>query len=365
MCIVENNRRRSLIESNESAMVQATKSMTSHGRIVSSGNPVHSKALGNKTVGLAEAIRAQQKHCVQHNYHDHAFDQDEASYVAKSPMVSKGGVTIPFPMKLHDMLDHIELMEPELAAVISWQPHGRCFLVRKPKQFSDGVLARFFSQKKYASFQRQLNLYGFNRITKGPDRGSYYHELFLRGKKFLCRGIGRMKIKGTGARMASNPDAEPDFYTMAPMGSPCVETSDAILSTTSPAAHPASAMLAVQQVMPPLNISSNFAFDQQTRLTNGNGEELDFVFDNMPFHTIDRSQESRRHSLLDLSRRNSFAREMNQRNLMITPNSSDSEPSQPQPDDDIFFAEMDLISSLGSSAISDAEMGHILDRIIQ
>ena len=155
------------------------------------------------------------KHCVQHNYHDHAND-DDAIYL-EAPIVTKGGVPVIFPIKLHNMLDHIDLFEPELSSIVRWQPHGRCFLVKKPKDFTESVLPRFFDQRKYASFQRQLNLYGFNRITTGPDKGSYYHELFLRSKKVLCRGIHRMKIKGTGTRMASNPDQEPNFYVMEQM----------------------------------------------------------------------------------------------------------------------------------------------------
>ncbi len=156
-----------------------------------------------------------ERHFVQHDYHDHSKDSD--SVYLEQPIVTKGGVSIPFPMKLHNMLNHIALHENELSDIVSWQPHGRCFCVKKIKEFTEDVLPRFFQQRKYPSFQRQLNLYGFNRITAGPDKGSYYHELFLRSKKALCRAIHRMKVKGTGCRMASNPRQEPNFYAMEPM----------------------------------------------------------------------------------------------------------------------------------------------------
>lgn len=69
---------------------------------------------------------------------------------------------------------------------------------------------------KKSSFLRQLNLYNFNRISMGPDQGSYYHEYFLKGMRFLCRRIMRQRINGNGIRAAANPDDEPVFSSMTP-----------------------------------------------------------------------------------------------------------------------------------------------------
>jgi len=65
---------------------------------------------------------------------------------------------------------------------------------------------------KKSSFLRQLNLYSFNRFSAGTtDKGSYYHEKFLRGKKFLSRRMTRQKVNGNRIRSAGNPDEEPDL----------------------------------------------------------------------------------------------------------------------------------------------------------
>lgn len=150
---------------------------------------------------------------IRHDYHDHSadpvVDPDQIKHKAK------GGVVIPFPVKLHSMLDAIE--RDGYAHIVSWQPHGRCFVVHKPKEFVSHIMPKYFNQSKMASFQRQLNLYGFNRLTGGLDKGGYYHELFLRGKVSLAYDINRMRVKGTGVRMPTNPDSEPNLYALPPM----------------------------------------------------------------------------------------------------------------------------------------------------
>jgi hypothetical protein len=47
----------------------------------------------------------------------------------------------------------------------------------------------------------------------GRDKGAYYHELFLRSKRFLSHRIQRIKIKGKGARKPSSPETEPNFFS--------------------------------------------------------------------------------------------------------------------------------------------------------
>ena len=152
------------------------------------------------------------RHFVVHNYHDHACDSDEHDEEETTRSRRRGGVTISFPMKLHAVLDQVEA--DGLGHIMSWQAHGRAFVIHKPREFTETIMPSYFKQTKLTSFQRQLNLYGFSRLTRGKDSGGYYHELFLRGKTFLTKKMSRTKIKGTKFKAASSPDQEPDFYNM-------------------------------------------------------------------------------------------------------------------------------------------------------
>jgi hypothetical protein len=152
-----------------------------------------------------------------------AGDKRKTSSKANS---NRGRSKVPFPFKLHDMLEGLE--RDGLSHIVHWQPHGRAFLVRKPKAFVEQVIPKYFKQSKLTSFQRQLNLYGFRRISTsvGPDRGAYYHEYFLRGREYLsklvlkstannnckkkCDTIGSSSCVGRKNKL--NPDLEPNLY---------------------------------------------------------------------------------------------------------------------------------------------------------
>lgn len=89
-----------------------------------------------------------------------------------------------FPQKLHKVLD-----EGKYDNIISWQPHGRSFKVHKRDEFTKSVLPLLAKTgRTFASFQRQLNYYCFQRCDlPGPDKGSFYHPYFLRGYFDLCK----------------------------------------------------------------------------------------------------------------------------------------------------------------------------------
>ncbi len=79
--------------------------------------------------------------------------------------------------------------------IASWVNNGKAFKVHDIPIFVSEILPQFFNQTKYKSFQRQLNLWGFQRIQSGSERGAYHHRFFLREEPSLCSRLTRQKCK--------------------------------------------------------------------------------------------------------------------------------------------------------------------------
>jgi len=144
---------------------------------------------------------------------DPYIDEDEGEV----PVGPVSYNVLSFPFKLQALLDLLELKGE--TNVISWLPHGRAFRVHDPNAFVQVLMARFFNMSKFSSFQRQLSLYGYLRVTNGADKGAYYHSSFLRGMPRLCREIKRTVVNGKGVRTPADPSKDPEFYSMPPIPS--------------------------------------------------------------------------------------------------------------------------------------------------
>jgi hypothetical protein len=121
------------------------------------------------------------------------FEQDCEDYQLTSSIGSiYPSLGVPFPWKLHDMLEDAE-KDKRFHSIISWLPdHENVFRVHNSAAFVNLVMPKYFNQTKYKSFQRQLNIWGFCHIPSG-----YAHPCFIRGKPSLCRQMVRRKrIKG-------------------------------------------------------------------------------------------------------------------------------------------------------------------------
>lgn len=134
---------------------------------------------------------------------------------------TRGGVTEPFPERLHRLLK--EIADDGNGDVISFLGHGRAFAIHKPDKFVSEIITKYFKQKSLSSFQRQLNLYGFKRVASGRDAGAYYHDLFLQGRPNMCllmRRVGLPKGDDRRKMRSKTVQVDPDFYTMKSAASP-------------------------------------------------------------------------------------------------------------------------------------------------
>jgi hypothetical protein len=75
------------------------------------------------------------------------------------------------------------------------------------------LLSSFYNlQEKYDSFRYLLEQWGFLRISRGRDRGAYFHKLFLLGKRELCATASKTEMVDAMPKFLSASE-EPDLYT--------------------------------------------------------------------------------------------------------------------------------------------------------
>ena len=95
--------------------------------------------------GTMPSPKGKAKNCVQHDYEDHYFDPyydhiqayENREEGRRGP---RGGVVEPFPSRLYQMLKAAE--EEGYEEIVSWQSHGRCFILHEPKQFVEDVMPK-------------------------------------------------------------------------------------------------------------------------------------------------------------------------------------------------------------------------------
>jgi len=87
-----------------------------------------------------------------------------------------------FPQKLFDILEN-----PEHAEILKWLPGGKAFIIMDKRRFGTEILPVYFKQTQFTSFTRKLSRWKFARVPRGPYLGAYYHKLFRKDHKALCR----------------------------------------------------------------------------------------------------------------------------------------------------------------------------------
>jgi len=153
------------------------------------------------------------------------------------PRTGKRGVPQQFARRLYEMLQSeakLALESPEKNAFISWSESGFAFRILDVDGFTSSVLPKYFRTKKFSSFQRNLNLYGFTKVRRGPDTDMYAHQSFIRGKPELllnlrkCSSATRRKMSVSSnssescdsASSSSMRNGEASYEKESPITSP-------------------------------------------------------------------------------------------------------------------------------------------------
>lgn len=122
-----------------------------------------------------------------------------------------------FPRILYELLVDTEREGKE--GIVSFTESGRAFRIKDSAAFIKEIIPKYFRQKHLSSFKRQLSMYGFERIPRGPEEGAYTHEYFRRGHPELTNKIKR--VKNAGSTVPPRPAVwEPDFSFLKDSASP-------------------------------------------------------------------------------------------------------------------------------------------------
>lgn len=99
-------------------------------------------------------------------------------------MVSK---KIRFPEQLRLILD-----QDQHSQIMSWQRDGKSFAIHDQSEFQNDILPLYFETSRWKSFQKQLNIYGFQQVDR--RKKIYHHKHFIKGDPHSMQLMKREKI---------------------------------------------------------------------------------------------------------------------------------------------------------------------------
>lgn len=189
------------------------------------------------------------------------------------PKTGKRGVPQQFPRRLYNMLESESQLQQSAPSecLISWSQSGKAFRIEDVTLFSTRVLPKYFRTNKFSSFQRNLNLYGFSKVRRGPDADMYAHPSFLRGRPEILSELKKCKSAADRKRQAkphnqSNPQS-PSIGTQEILPA----TMAAKMNTSTRAVSPTSSSSSDDDMYPSMrnmSIPSRHFFEHQLHQTS-------------------------------------------------------------------------------------------------
>ncbi|KAI5787267.1 hypothetical protein EDC01DRAFT_750049 [Geopyxis carbonaria] len=127
---------------------------------------------------------------------------DQELYSKIDKMKKKRASIPPFVLKLSSFVN-----DPKTDHLIRWSPSGNSFMVLDEDEFSKTLIPDLFKHNNYASFVRQLNMYGFHKVVgladgslktseqRSKPPSEYENMYFKRGQPDLMWLIQKPKSK--------------------------------------------------------------------------------------------------------------------------------------------------------------------------
>ncbi|KAM7190515.1 hypothetical protein V8F33_009414 [Rhypophila sp. PSN 637] len=146
--------------------------------------------------------------------HDNLELLEERAQRAKREAQAKRKQIPPFVQKLSSFLD-----ESRNTDLIRWSDKGDSFIVLDEDEFAKTLIPELFKHNNYASFVRQLNMYGFHKRVglsdnsmkaserKNKSPSEYYNPYFRRGHPNLLWLINKPK-SGSGKKSSKQAKKE-------------------------------------------------------------------------------------------------------------------------------------------------------------
>ncbi|KAL1608257.1 Heat shock transcription factor [Paraconiothyrium brasiliense] len=137
--------------------------------------------------------------------------------IAKKDASAKRKTIPPFVQKLSSFLDN-----GNNTNLIRWSDDGNSFIVLDEDEFARTLIPELFKHNNYASFVRQLNMYGFHKKvglsdnsmkaseTKAKAPSEYFNRYFKRGRPELLWLIQKPKNVPAGPKRKRDDDTKGD-----------------------------------------------------------------------------------------------------------------------------------------------------------
>jgi len=87
------------------------------------------------------------------------------------------------------------LEDPQHTRIISWTPCGKCVFLKDLAKITSEILPKYFNHSKIATLVRQLNYYGFKKLSSGTGQHIYSNPNFQKDRPDLLRNIKRERKK--------------------------------------------------------------------------------------------------------------------------------------------------------------------------